>query len=127
EAAAAQREELAAAKREAAEAREEAAAAKREAAEAKRREAAAAADAAQAKKEELAAAKNAGTLRINSRPWAQVFVDGSLVGNTPQMGIQLKPGAHEVRLVNPQFAMQKTFKVNVRAGESVTRSENLAE
>jgi hypothetical protein len=64
-------------------------------------------------------------LRINSRPWAQVFVDGRLVGTTPQLGIYLKPGAHQVRLVNPQFAMQKAFSVQVRAGESVTRSENL--
>jgi transposase len=50
-----------------------------------------------------------------------------LIGTTPQLGIQLKAGAHEVRLINPQFAMQKTFKVDVRAGESVTRSENLGE
>lgn len=147
QAAAAKREEQAAAKREAVAAaqaeREQEAKAKREAAEAEREQEAAAkreaAEATRAKREELAAAREAadanpsssgagvGTLRINSRPWAHVFVDGSLVGNTPQLGIYLKPGAHEVRLVNPQFAMQKTFKIQMHAGESLTRSENLEE
>ena len=35
---------------------------------------------------------NQGTLRINSRPWSQVYVDGRLIGNTPQMNIPLSLG-----------------------------------
>jgi serine/threonine-protein kinase len=67
------------------------------------------------------------TLRINSRPWSQVFIDGRAVGNTPQLGISLEPGTHSVRLVNPEFSMIKTFKLTVHAGENVTRVETLEE
>jgi eukaryotic-like serine/threonine-protein kinase len=64
-------------------------------------------------------------LRINSRPWAQVFVDGKMVGNTPQMGIQLAAGKHTVKLVNPDMGLQKTFAVSVNNGQTVTKVMNL--
>jgi eukaryotic-like serine/threonine-protein kinase len=62
-----------------------------------------------------------GTLRINSRPWAQVFVDNRLVGNTPQMGLTLPAGKHNITLVNPTFGMKKTVAVDVKANETVTK------
>jgi serine/threonine-protein kinase len=68
-----------------------------------------------------------GILRLNSRPWSQVFVDGKLVGNTPQMGLRLNAGSHRIELVNPQLGMSKKFKVEVQADEIVTRSEMLEE
>jgi hypothetical protein len=68
-----------------------------------------------------------GTLRINSRPWAQLYVDGQLVGNTPQLGLRVSPGEHSIRLVNAQFEMSKTFSVFVEPGESVTRVESLGD
>jgi hypothetical protein len=71
--------------------------------------------------------RDAGILRINSRPWAQVFIDGRLVGYTPQRGINLTPGEHAVRLVNPTFAMSKTLHVRIAQGQQVTRSEMLEE
>lgn len=73
----------------------------------------------------VAAAGGNGLLRINSRPWAQVFVDGRMVGNTPQMGIQLAPGNHSVKLVNPQMGLQKTVSVSVKNGQTVTKIMNL--
>jgi hypothetical protein len=66
-------------------------------------------------------------LRINSRPWSQVFIDGKLIGNTPQLGIQLSAGKHSVRLVNSEFGMSKTIALKLGAGESVTRVEILSE
>ena len=66
-----------------------------------------------------------GTLRVNSRPWSEVFVDGRKVGTTPQLAINLTPGRHKVRLVNSQFAVSKNLDVDVKAGESVTRVELL--
>jgi hypothetical protein len=72
-------------------------------------------------------ANGAALLRINSRPWAQVYVDGRLVGNTPQLALQLPPGEHNVRLVNGIFAMGKVLNVKLRAGERVTRVEMLEE
>jgi serine/threonine protein kinase len=62
-----------------------------------------------------------GTLRINSRPWAQVFVDGRNIGNTPQMNVSLPAGAHRVMLVNPEFNLRKTLSVNIRPGQVETQ------
>jgi hypothetical protein len=67
-----------------------------------------------------------GTLRINSLPWADVYLDGTHVGHTPQSQLSMKPGRHRVKLVNEQMALRKTFDVYIRPGQVVTRSENLA-
>jgi serine/threonine protein kinase len=63
-----------------------------------------------------------GTLRVNSRPWSRVVVDGRLIGNTPQMAIPLRPGKHTVTLVNPEFGVDKTLTVEIKAGEVVTKA-----
>jgi hypothetical protein len=73
------------------------------------------------------AANGAGTLRINSRPWARVMVDNKFVGNTPQRGLKVAAGEHSVKLVNEPLNMSKTFRVVVRDGETVTRVEMLNE
>ena len=70
---------------------------------------------------------NAGSLRINSRPWAQVFIDGRMVGYTPQRDIRVHPGDHAVELINPEFAMRKRLHVRIAKGQQVTRSELLDE
>jgi hypothetical protein len=70
---------------------------------------------------------NTGTLQVNSLPWAQVYVDGRMIGYTPQRGIALAPGDHEVRLVNPAFRMKKTLRVQIAQGERVSRREILEE
>jgi len=72
-----------------------------------------------------AASASMGTLRINSRPWSQVFIDGRLIGNTPQMSLSVPAGRYTVRLTNPELGMSKTFIVHVPAGELVTRIESL--
>jgi hypothetical protein len=68
-----------------------------------------------------------GTLRINTRPWSQVVVDGRIIGNTPQQGIPLTAGSHRVQLVNAQMGMSKTVTVKVIAGQIVTQVLNLAD
>jgi serine/threonine protein kinase len=62
-----------------------------------------------------------GTLRVQTRPWSQVFVDGRLIGNTPQMSIPVSAGAHTVMFVNDEFGLRKTIKVTVKPGEVVTK------
>ncbi|MDH5670862.1 MAG: protein kinase [Myxococcales bacterium] len=62
-----------------------------------------------------------GTLRINSRPWSSVHVDGRLIGNTPQMAIPLDAGRHNVTLVNPEFGLRKVLTVQIKAGEITTQ------
>jgi hypothetical protein len=66
-------------------------------------------------------------LRVNSRPWSQVHVDGRLVGNTPQMSLRLSPGRHTVLLVNPDFGLRKQFPVQIKRGQVVTKIVDLAQ
>lgn len=66
-----------------------------------------------------------GTLRVNTRPWSQVYVDNRLIGNTPQMNIKLPAGKHRVTLVNPDFSLRRTVTVTIKAGETVTKVLNL--
>jgi hypothetical protein len=66
-----------------------------------------------------------GTLQVNSVPWSQVYVDGRLIGNTPQMGISLRAGPHRVTLVNPDFDIRHSFSVTIQPGETVRRVERL--
>ena len=62
-----------------------------------------------------------GTLRINSRPWSQVTIDGKSVGNTPQMNLSLPSGAHKVTLVNPEFNLRKTLTITIKPGQVETQ------
>jgi hypothetical protein len=73
------------------------------------------------------AAGSGGTLRINSLPWAEVYVDGRKVGNTPQRALSVAPGEHDVRLVNNAFDMVASFHVRVSKGQSITRGVMLEE
>lgn len=68
-----------------------------------------------------AASAGTGTLRINTRPWSNVFVDGRLVGNTPQMGIQLPAGRHRITLVNSDLGIRKLVEVTIVAGKVETK------
>jgi hypothetical protein len=68
-----------------------------------------------------------GILRLNSRPWSQVFVDGKLIGNTPQMGLRLSAGSHEIALANQQLGMSKKIHVDIVADEITTRIVTLEE
>jgi serine/threonine protein kinase len=68
---------------------------------------------------------SAGMLRINSRPWAELTIDGRPAGNTPQMNLQLPAGSHTVKLTNPQFGLTKTIKIQIQPGQTVTKVVSL--
>ncbi len=68
-----------------------------------------------------------GILRINTRPWSRVQVDGKLVGTTPQVGIVLEAGSHTVTLTNPEFGLERVITVQVAAGQTLTKSVDLTE
>jgi len=67
------------------------------------------------------AADGTGTLRVMTRPWSQIYVDGRLVGTSPQANIQVAAGTHRLTLVNPALNIRQTVSVTVRAGETVTK------
>jgi hypothetical protein len=72
-----------------------------------------------------AAGTRTGLLRINSRPWSKVYVDGRPMGSTPQTAIELSPGRHRIALVSDEFDLKRTLTVDIRAGKIVTRSVEL--
>jgi hypothetical protein len=66
-----------------------------------------------------------GKLRVNSRPWSQVFIDGKSYGATPRLNIELPVGAHTLRLVNDEFNIEKVEQVEIVAGETRSVIVNL--
>ncbi|KPJ98757.1 MAG: hypothetical protein AMS20_16045 [Gemmatimonas sp. SG8_28] len=35
---------------------------------------------------------------VNSTPWGRLVIDGELIGNTPQLAVDLAPGVHTIRV-----------------------------
>ena len=56
-----------------------------------------------------------------------MFVDGTLIGTTPQMAITLSPGQHTIELVNAELEMSKTILVDIEPDQLVTKVVNLIE
>ena len=65
-----------------------------------------------------------GTLAINAVPWAEVFVDGMPVGETPIGSIQVAVGVHEVVFRHPQLG-ERRATVTVTAGSPARVSFDL--
>ena len=57
-----------------------------------------------------------GVLHVNAVPWAEVFVDGRRVGETPIANLAVPIGTHEITLRNPKFPEQKRSVVISLAG-----------
>jgi len=60
-----------------------------------------------------------GRISANAQPWAQVLIDGNLVGDTPIANFTVSLGEHEIVFRHPQFG-ERREKVLVRSG-TVTR------
>ena len=48
-----------------------------------------------------------GRLSINALPWAQVWIDGSSVGETPLANLPVAVGEHEVVFRHPQLGERR--------------------
>lgn len=67
-----------------------------------------------------------GYLRLNSKPWTKIIVDGVDTGlNTPQTSYRMRAGRHTITLVNPQFGISETFSVSITPGETQTVIKDL--
>jgi PEGA domain len=55
-----------------------------------------------------------GLLNVNARPWADVLIDGDLVGQTPLSGVSLAVGPHQVVFRHPQLG-ERTERIVVTA------------
>lgn len=45
-----------------------------------------------------------GQLSVNSSPWGVLYIDGRMVGTTPQVDLPIDPGLHAIRVERPGFA-----------------------
>jgi hypothetical protein len=59
------------------------------------------------------------------RPWADVAIDGVVVGQTPLRSIPLSPGPHSVLLTHPEFQPYPR-RVTIREGETLRLTVDLA-
>jgi PEGA domain len=66
-----------------------------------------------------------GTVNINAVPWAEVFVDGRVVGETPIGNLSLPIGPHEVVFRNPKYG-ERRQAVSVTAGGPVRVSVDMS-
>jgi hypothetical protein len=59
----------------------------------------------------------AGYLQVVVQPWADVFVDGRLVGQTPLQKVRIPVGRHSVTLRHPQLG-EKTAEIDIKLEET---------
>jgi PEGA domain len=59
-----------------------------------------------------------GQLSVNSTPWSVLSLDGHVVGNTPQLGIRVTPGRHQLVFARDGFESHTTW-VTVEPGATM--------
>jgi len=74
---------------------------------------------------DAAAAPATRTVRINARPWAIVYVDGGAVGHETIATVELTPGRHRLRFVNPQLGVEREVVIDVPADRDLDHVEDL--
>lgn len=61
-------------------------------------------------------------LNVNARPWGDVFLDGTALGETPLANVPVPVGTHEVVLRHPQFGERRqTIVVTARGPNRITQ------
>jgi PEGA domain len=83
-------------------------------------------DVASGKTSEIAVQLPSGVLNINAQPWAEVWVDGARVGETPIANLSQRIGTHDVVFRHPQFGERRetvvvTLRQPVRLGVDMRR------
>jgi len=65
-----------------------------------------------------------GSMALNAQPWADVWIDGERVGETPIGNVAVPIGPHEVVFRHPQLGEQ-VVRATVTAGESTRVSVDM--
>jgi hypothetical protein len=66
-------------------------------------------------------------LSINAIPWADVYWNGELLGDTPLEMVKMPVGTHQLVLVNNCVGDNKTVEVEIKKGLVTKRVVNLLE
>ncbi|OJT24540.1 hypothetical protein BO221_15430 [Archangium sp. Cb G35] len=75
---------------------------------------------------ELAQARQkTGRVEFRIRPYAIVWVDNKLIGQTPLTPLELPAGKHTVLLINQEMGKRVTLQIEVQAGEPYILKHNL--
>lgn len=59
-----------------------------------------------------------GRVVVDSKPWANVYLDGIKLGQTPLPPTRLLAGRHRFQLKNPERGLSKSVELNVVAGRT---------
>jgi len=59
-----------------------------------------------------------GRLDLNVIPWARVYLNRRLLGDTPLQGLVLPVGEHQLRLENPMTGRVKLHRVRIQANQT---------
>jgi hypothetical protein len=75
---------------------------------------------------EIAVTLPPAALSINAQPWAEVWVDGTKIGETPIANLTVTPGSHEVLFRHPQLGERRetvvvTLRQTARLGVDLRR------
>jgi eukaryotic-like serine/threonine-protein kinase len=70
---------------------------------------------------EQPSAPQSGKLTFDSAPWANVYLNGKLLGPTPLIGVVLPAGKHTLELRSPETKRQTTYVVEIKANQNVSR------
>jgi hypothetical protein len=65
-----------------------------------------------------------GVVNVNASPWAEVWIDGRRVGETPLANLSVPLGSHEVVFRHPEFG-EKRQAISVTAGAPVRISVDM--
>jgi eukaryotic-like serine/threonine-protein kinase len=68
-----------------------------------------------------------GFLSVSAVPWAEVRVDGRLLGATPRRSVPLRAGKHTVNLSCPPLAHDTTLTVDLQPEQELRVSANMHE
>jgi eukaryotic-like serine/threonine-protein kinase len=71
-------------------------------------------------------AAKTGKLELRIRPYATIYLDDRLLGDTPLPPITVPVGKHKLRLVNPAFGKDVQLNIVIKPGENVVK-HNLKE
>lgn len=68
-----------------------------------------------------------GFLSISAVPWAEVRIDGRLLGATPRRSVPLRAGRHTVNLSCPPLAHETTLSIELQPNQELRVSANMHE
>jgi serine/threonine-protein kinase len=74
------------------------------------------------RKKKTVAKGGPGRLRLATSPWTTIYFKGEKLGVTPLVDVELPPGRHTLRAVNPGKGIERKITVVIRSGQTTAKS-----